>query len=116
MMPIPEPGTPAPAPGAIDFTALNERAARTEWQGTHMAWLNANGLSWTHDAINAWYSRPDRDRPPMPGVIAWQRRISQHYSRNPDRYAPPLDARAAREIQALRQENQALRQARQGDA
>lgn len=115
--PPPRDGDPAPSgTGGIDFDAVGERAARTEWQAAHTAWLTVNHLTATHADMDAWWSHPDRDRLPMPGVIEWQKRISEQYGRNPGYYPQPLDARAAQQIEYLRQENQALRQARQGDA
>jgi chromosome segregation ATPase len=87
-----------------------------EWQLAHKAWLAGNGLSWTDEQLDRWYSDLDRDQLPLPGVIEWQKRIGEQYGRQSGYYNTPLDARAARQIQALQQENQALRQAREGDA
>lgn len=106
------PGDPAPAAGALDFTRHAVRQQRRAWEASHIAWLNANGLTWTYEELQAWYDHPDRDRLPMPGVLEWQRRIGQQYSLRADATGiqsahpasgPVLDAAAAQEIQQLRQ-------------
>ncbi|MBO0802197.1 MAG: hypothetical protein J2P25_03865 [Nocardiopsaceae bacterium] len=112
----PRPGDLAPAAGALDFTPHVARQQRRAWETAHIAWLNANGLTWTYEELAAWYDNPDRDRLPMPGVLEWQRRIGQQYSLLDDvagvqpahrATGPALDAAAAQEIQALRQAREA---------
>jgi DNA repair exonuclease SbcCD ATPase subunit len=110
----PRPGDFAPAPGALDFRPHVERQQHREWQAAHIAWLNANGLTWSYEELGQWWDHPDRDRLPMPGVLEWQQRISQQYSMQAEVVQPAnpatnsaLDAAAAREAQELRQAREA---------
>jgi hypothetical protein len=107
----PQPGDPAPAAGALGALGLGSHVDRERqaWEASHVAWLNANGLAWTPDELRSWYDNPDRDRLPMPGVLEWQKRISQQHSWRADVIGvepayrvpvpvPALDASAAREV------------------
>lgn len=112
--PFPLPGTPAPAnTGEIDFVALHERTARREWENAHVTWLTENGLACSQADLDSWWTDPDHDQVPMPGVLQWQQRIAGYYGSSPGQ---PLDATAAKQIRALQQQVQELQQARQGDA
>lgn len=108
---FPRPGDPAPSLDAMDTGSCFDRD-RHAWEVSHVAWLNANGLSCTAEELRAWYDNPDRDHLPMPGVLQWQQRISQQYSWRAAvigvepahrSTGPALDAAAAQEAQELRQ-------------
>jgi peptidoglycan hydrolase CwlO-like protein len=112
----PRPGDLAPAPGALDFRPHVERQQHREWEAAHIAWLNANGLTWSYEELGQWWDHPDRDRLPMPGMLEWQQRISQQYSVHADvigvqpaypATVPALDAASARQARELRQAREA---------